>query len=146
MTRLSDAPAAGEFRSIDGEQFEAVLAAASTLALGVREGLARAIFYLVLLWGMRPFEGGNERLGCLLMNAELSSVGHSRILIPARMRGHLERAIERLLRLGDARRTIRLLTALQQWSALLDFSDLELLVARLDWMRAFERPDPVPAG
>jgi hypothetical protein len=142
MVRLSDPEAAGLFRNAESERIEGTLAAGSTLALGVPEGLARGIFYLVLLWSVRPFERGNERLGHLLMNAELSSVGDSRIIIPSRVRAHLEQAIERLVRQGDARRTIRLLTSLQRWSASLDFSDLDVLIGRLIGMRAFERPGP----
>jgi Fic/DOC family len=142
MMRLTDPDLAGEFRVAEREQIEGTLAAGSTLALSVPEGLARAIFYLVLLWCVQPFERGNERLGRLLMNAELSSVGDSRIIIPTRMRGPLERAVDRLLRRGDERRVVRLLVQLQRWSASLDFSDLDLLVARLTGLRAFERPGP----
>ena len=142
MMHLTDPDLAGEFRAAEGERIEGTLAAGSTLALSVPEGLARAIFYLVLLWSVQPFERGNERLGRLLMNAELSCVGDSRIIIPPRMRGHLERAVERLLRQGDERRVVRLLVGLQRWTASLDFSDLDLLIARLTGLGAFERPEP----
>ena len=142
MMRLTDPEVAGEFRASDRERIEGTLAAASTLALSVPEGLARAIFYLVLLWSAKPFERDNERLGRLLMNAELSSVGDSRIVIPTRMRGHLQRSIDRLVRYGDARRVTRLLVDLQRWTASLDFSDLDLLVARLSGMGAFEQRAP----
>jgi hypothetical protein len=143
MLRLSDPAAAGEFRHAESDRIEGTLTAGSTLALSVPEGLARAIFYLALLWSVRPFERGNERLGCLLMNAELSGVGDSRIIIPSRMHKPLEQAMGRLLRQGDAQRAIRLLATLQRWTASLDFSDLDLLLARLTGMRAFERRGPM---
>jgi hypothetical protein len=142
MTRLADPTAGSEFRADNGERIEGTLAAGSTLALGVPEGLARAIFYFVLVWMVRPFKHGNDRLAYLLMNAELSSVGQSRIIVPTRMRGHLERGLERLLRDGDLRRTVRLLEGLQRWTASLDFADLDMLLARLTGMRAFERRAP----
>jgi Fic/DOC family len=142
LMRLTDPQAAGEFREAERDRIEGTLAAGSTLALSVPEGLARAIFYLVLLWSVQPFVRGNERLGYLLMNAELSSVGDSRIVIPTRVRGQLERGLARLLRQGDSRRVIRLLVSLQRWTASLDFSDLDLLVARLTGRHAFERRDP----
>ena len=143
MTRLADPSAGSEFRVGNGERIEGTLAAGSTLALGVPEGLARAIFYFVMLWAVQPFQHGNERLAHLLMNAELSSVGQSRIIVPTRMRGHLERGLERLLHDGDLRRTVRLLEGLQRWTASLDFADLDLVVARLTGMAAFERRAPV---
>jgi hypothetical protein len=142
MTRLADPAAASEFRVANDEGIEGTLAAGSTLALGVPEGLARAIFYFVMLWAVQPFQHGNERLAHLLMNAELSSVGQSRIIVPTRMRGHLERGLERLLREGDPRRTVRLLEGLQRWTASLDFTDLDSVVARLTGMAAFERHAP----
>ncbi|HEX4597082.1 MAG TPA: Fic family protein [Burkholderiaceae bacterium] len=142
MMHLTDPDLAGEFRTDEPERIEGTLGPASTLALSVPEGLARAIFYLVLLWSVQPFQRGNERLGRLLMNAELSSVGDSRIVIPTRMRGHLQRAMDRLLRHGDERRIVRLLVELQRWTASLDFSDLDLLVARLTGMAAFEQRAP----
>jgi hypothetical protein len=142
MMYLTDPDLAGEFRAGEPERIEGTLGSASTLALSVPEGLARAIFYLVLLWSVQPFERGNERLGRLLMNAELSSVGDSRIIIPTRMRGHLQRAMDRLLRQGDERRVVRLLVELQRWTASLDFSDLDVLVARLTGMAAFEQRAP----
>jgi len=142
MTRLADPEGGGEFRAANGERIEGTLAAGSTLALGVPEGLARAIFYFVLLWTVQPFKHGNERLAHLLMNAELSSVGQSRIIVPTRMRGHLERGLERWLREGDPHRTVQLLEGLQRWTASLDFVDLDLLLARLTGMGAFERRAP----
>jgi hypothetical protein len=119
-------------------QIEPTLAAGSTIALGVPEGLARAIYYLVTLWRVRPFERANDRLAHLLMNAELSSVGEARIMVPARLRGQLALSRERLLRDDDPGRVIRLLRRLQRWSGSLDYSDLDALLARLAAMRAFE--------
>jgi hypothetical protein len=142
MMHLTDPDLAGEFRTDEPERIEGTLGPASTLALSVPEGLARAIFYLVLLCSVQPFERGNERLGRLLMNAELSSVGDSRVIIPTRMRGYLQRAMDRLLRHGDERRIVRLLVELQRWTASLDFSDLDLLIARLTGMAAFEQRAP----
>jgi hypothetical protein len=148
LMRLVDPAAAGQLRSgrestslpamIEPERIERTLAATSTLALDVPDGLARAVFYSILLWRVQPFERGNEPLAQLLMNAELASVGEARILVPARLRGRLQLARERLAREGDPGRYVRLLVALQHWSVSLDFSDLPRLLARLIAMRAFE--------
>jgi hypothetical protein len=134
-----DPAAGGRLRSGAGsERIEATLAAASRLALTVPEGLARAIFYSILLWRVAPFERDNEALAQLAMNAELSSVGQARIIVPARLRGRLQLARARLLGAGDAGRYVRLLSGLQHWSAALDYSDLRRLLARLVSIRAFD--------
>jgi len=121
------------------------LAEGSTLALSVPEGLARAIFYSILVWRVQPFDHGSEALALLLMNAELSSAGQARILIPARLRARFEDGRERWSASGDAGRIIRLLAALQRWSASLDFADLDVALDRLVRMRAFVRPAAQPA-
>jgi hypothetical protein len=137
-TGIGSAPAAP---MVEPERIERTLAVGSTLALEVPDGLARAIFYSILLWRVWPFERGNEHLANLMMNAELASVGQARIIVPARLRGRLQLDRERLIRQGDPRRYVRHLVALQHWSASLDFSDLHRLLARLVSMRALE-----PAG
>jgi len=139
LLRPVDPGAGGRFRSGKGSgEIESTLAAASRLALAVPEGLARAIFYSILLWRLAPFERDNEPLAQLVMNAELSSVGEARIIVPARLRGRLQLARERLIRARDPGRCVRLLSGLQHWSASLDYSDLRRLLARLVSMRAFD--------
>jgi hypothetical protein len=144
-TRDPSAPAAAAVPGrIEAERIEGTLAAGSKLAIEVPEGLARAVFYSILLRRVQPFDRGSDKLAHLLMNAELSSVGQARIVVPTRMREHLQIAGERLLRQGDPERYIRLLVALQRWSATLDFSDLNRLLARLAAMRAFDRAPAPP--
>jgi hypothetical protein len=144
-TRDPSAPAAAPVPGrIEPERIEGTLAAGSKLAIEVPEGLARAIFYSILLCRVQPFDRGSDKLAHLLMNAELSSVGEARIVVPTRMREHLQIAGEQLLRQGDPERYSRLLVALQRWSAALDFSDLNRLLARLAAMRAFDRAPAPP--
>ncbi|TMH79727.1 MAG: hypothetical protein E6H52_00840 [Betaproteobacteria bacterium] len=144
-TRDPSAPAAAPVPGrIEPERIEGTLAAGSKLAIEVPEGLARAIFYSILLRRVQPFDRGSDKLAHLLMNAELSSVGEARIVVPTRMRERLQIAGERLLRQGDPERYIRLLVALQRWSAALDFSDLNRLLTRLAAMRAFDRAPAPP--
>ena len=150
LLHLSEPMAAGKLRAGEADasagtivapgRIESTLAAGSTVALAVPEGLARAIFYRVLLWLVQPFERANERMTHLLMNAELSSVGEARIVVPARMRDRLVHSRKQLMREGDPDRLIRLLRRLQRWSGSLDFSDLDRLLERLAGMGAFAPP------
>jgi hypothetical protein len=144
--RLREAALAGVPKErVVPERIVGTLAAGSTLALAVPEGLARAIFYSILLWRVHPFRRGNEAMARLLMNAELSTVGEGRILIPARLRPALERGRNRLMRVGDPGRVARLLSALQRWTASLDWADLDRLMPRLRRARAFDGPRLAPA-
>lgn len=111
------------------------LSAASQLALSVPEGLARAVFYALMQWCIQPFEHGGERLARLVMNAELSSVGQARILLPVCLRQRLADARERIRGPQGAAEGVRdyarLLESLQRWSAALDGSRLETLIESL---------------
>jgi len=146
MMQLGRADAASGFRTegaqpaaagfVEADRIHGTLRAGSLLARGIPDGLARAIFYSILIWRVHPFDRGSESMASLLMNAELSSVSESRILVAPRMRARLEQSRQALLRTGDPSRLIRLLAALQRWTASLDFSDLDRLLARLDRARA----------
>ncbi|MBV8208524.1 MAG: hypothetical protein JO133_00520 [Burkholderiaceae bacterium] len=107
------------------------LTVGSLLALGTPEGLARAIFYFVLVNVVRPFERDNSTAAHLLMNAELAGADQERVIVPARLRPRLETCMQRLLDGGDASAAVRLLRRLQRWTALLDFGALDSLLARL---------------
>ena len=115
---------------VDPERIRSTLIAGSKLARGVPDGLARAILYSVLVFRTEPFEHGNEPLAYLLMNAELSSVGEARIIIPARSRARIEQSRETLMLGGDAGPYIRALDELQGWTRALDFSELDRLLVQ----------------
>jgi hypothetical protein len=125
MSQLDAQAHAGQFRTgvartpatgwIEAGRIRSTLVAGSQLARGVPDGLARAIFYSVLVWRIQPFEHGSECLAHLLMNAELSSVGEARIIIPTASRSHLVDSRNQLSLGGDASQYIGALVALQRW-------------------------------
>src|SRR5882757_92474 len=116
---------------VDPERIRSTLIAGSKLARGVPDGLARAILYSVLVLRTQPFEHGNEPLAYLLMNAELSSVGEARIIIPARSRSRIDQSREALMLGGDAGPYIAALDQLQGWTSALDFSELDRLLVQV---------------
>ena len=48
----------------------------------VRPGFCRALYVLFVVSEVHPFTDGNGRVSRVMMNAELSSVGQARIVIP----------------------------------------------------------------
>jgi len=150
MNQLDAQAHPGQFRSgvaratatgVDAARIRSTLVAASQLARGVPDGLARAIFYSALLWRIHPFEHDTEPLAHLLMNAELSSVGEARIIIPPRSRSRVMDSRNGLNPGGDPGDYIHALVALQRWTAALDWSGLDRLQAQVASM-----PEPLSGG
>jgi len=75
------------------------------------------------------------------MNAELSSVGEARIIIPPRSRSRVMDSRNGLDPGGDPGDYIHALVALQRWTAALDWSGLDRLQAQVASM-----PEPLSGG
>jgi hypothetical protein len=116
-------------------------------AYGLRDALdrpfARAVFMMFLISEVHPFDDGNGRLARLSMNAELSSAGQHRILIPIISRNDYLNGLRRLSRDHDPNLLCRVLATLWRWSSQVDFSDLAL--ARVDMDRTNALVDPTDA-
>ena len=110
----------------------------SALALGVPEGLHRAIYYAFLLSEVHPFDDGNGRLSRLLMNAELSRVGLCRVIIPTLYHPQYVDCQRALTRGNDPQGFIRSIDHAARWCAGFDYSDLQQLIAHLHAANAFE--------
>lgn len=111
------------------------------LAIGVPEGLARAIFYAFLVSEVHPFGDGNGRLSRLLMNAELSRCGRCRIIIPTLFHEQYVDAQRALSRRDDPEPLIRALGHIAHWAVLFDYQDLKQVVAAMKQANAFQE-DP----
>jgi hypothetical protein len=73
---------AGTTQFVDPAMVRGTLAEGSASARSVPEGTARAIYYAFLVSEVHPFDDGNGRLSRLVMNAELTRSGLSRIIVP----------------------------------------------------------------
>lgn len=110
----------------------------SQLALTVPEGLARAIFYAFLVSETHPFSDGNGRLSRLTMNAELSRLGLSRIIIPTLFHPQYVDCQRALTRNNEPDGFIKALGYAAHWCSEFDYSDLPGLIAALHATNAFE--------
>lgn len=111
----------------------------STLARSVPEGLPRAIYLAFLISEVHPFSDGNGRISRLVMNAELSRTGGSRIIIPILFHEEYVDCQRQLSRQNDPGGHIRALTLIQAWTRAFDYSDFEALIAAVTKTNAYER-------
>lgn len=120
---------------------------AGTLTEGFRyyealpKGLARAIFMMFLVAEVHPFTDGNGRVARVLMNADLTAAGLQRIVVPLSFRDDYMQSLRALSRNTDPRPFVRVLDYLQQYSAAIDWSDLQQTEPALRATNAFLTPD-----
>lgn len=129
---------AGTTKFVEPAMVRGTLAEGSRLALSVPEGLARAIYYAFLISEVHPFDDGNGRLSRLVMNAELTRTGLSRIIIPPLYHPQYVDCARALTRGNDPVGFVRSLAKMARWSSRFDYSKLDKLIATLRTTNALE--------
>jgi hypothetical protein len=87
-------------------------------------GFARAVFAMFLVAEVHPFGDGNGRVARALANAELTSAGRRRLVIPIVYRDDYLQALRAMSRLSAPRALIRVLDRAQAWAAGVDWSSM----------------------
>ncbi|WP_328807221.1 Fic family protein [Paraburkholderia elongata] len=129
---------AGTTQFVQPSHVRGTLAEGSRLALTIPEGMARAIYYLFLIVEVHPFADGNGRLSRLVMNAELSRCGRSRITIPTLFHPQFVDCLRALTQSGRPEPLINALSRMGSWCATFDYADLAGLVSAMRSANAFE--------
>jgi hypothetical protein len=129
---------AGTTRFVEPAMVRGTMEEGSRLALSVPEGMARAVFYAFLVSEVHPFEDGNGRLSRLAMNAELSRVGLSRIVIPTLFHPQYVDFARVLTRQNEASGFVRSLAKMARWSSQFDYNDLDEVIAAIRKTNALE--------
>lgn len=111
---------------------------ASALLPLVRPGFPRAVLAHFLVVEIHPFVDGNGRLSRLVMNAELSAMGLTRIIIPTISRDDYLGALRLLTHENNALPLIRFLARMQEWTASFDYADASSLQAQMERCNAFQ--------
>ena len=104
-------------------------------------GLPKAIFMMYLIGEVHPFTDGNGRVARVLMNAELSTAGEQRIVIPIVYRDDYLQALRTMSRNADPRPLVRVLDFAQAYAEAIDWSDLSAAERVLEQTNAFVTPD-----
>lgn len=132
---------AGRTRFVEPAFVRGTLLEGVRLAASVPEGLARAIFYAILVSDIHPFSDDNGRISRLVMNAELSRTGLARIIIPTLFHEQYVDAQRALSRRNDPEPLIRALSHIARWATLFDYADVRAVVEAIRRTNAFEE-DP----
>lgn len=105
------------------------------------EGFQRAAFMMFLVSEVHPFVDGNGRIARLMMNAELSKMNLTRILIPIVYREDYLLSLKKLSRQNKPETYIRMLEKAYRYAAGLIPTSLEKLENQLSETNAFKEPD-----
>jgi hypothetical protein len=129
---------AGTTKFVEPGMVRGTLTEGSRLALSVPEGLARAIYYAFLVSEVHPFDDGNGRLSRLVMNAELTRTGLTRIIVPTLYHPQYVDCARALTRANDPVGFVRSLAKMVRWTSQFDYSNLDTLIEVLRKTNALE--------
>lgn len=88
------------------------------------DGLPRAVYVMAVVAEVHPFADGNGRAARLMMNAELSSVGQCRIVVPTVLRNEYIAALRRFSNgNGDVTALLEVLELAWRWTAAMPWGD-----------------------
>ena len=105
---------------------------------GLPTATGRALFTMFIISEVHPFEDGNGRMARLMMNAELSSGGESKIIIPTVYREDYLLNLRRLTRHQDVPAYIKMMRRAQAFSHWLEPQDYDELKQQLEDANAYD--------
>ena len=98
----------------------------------------RSVMVMFVVSEVHPFDDGNGRLARIMMNAELHAAGQMRTVVPTVFRDDYLGALRRLSRQEDPSVLVKALRFANDWTARIDFSDLETARAQMAATHAFD--------
>ena len=114
---------AGSYQFVDPDLVLGTLALGFDVLAGLTNPFDRAVFAMFLVAEVHPFDDGNGRVARLVMNAELSAAGQSRIIVPTVHRNEYQIALRQMSREKRAPLLARTMSDAWQWTAQMDFTD-----------------------
>ncbi len=129
---------AGGTLFVDPSLVEGTLAEGYRRLVDLDTAWERSVMVMFLVAEVHPFDDGNGRLARIMMNAELHAAGQMRTVIPTVFRDDYLGALRRLSRQEDPSVLIKALRFANDWTARIDFSDLEGARAQMAATNAFE--------
>lgn len=129
---------AGGYAFVDPEAVEGTLLRGFDVLASVSDPLHRAASMMLLLTEVHPFDDGNGRLARLLANAELSSAGQVRIVIPTIYRNNYLAGLVGVSNgAGRGQTLLSVLDFAQRWTAAIDWTSYEAAHADLTGVSAY---------
>jgi Fic family protein len=131
---------AGDTVFVDPELVRGTLEKGFEIFRSFSEPWSRAVFLTFLISEVQPFADGNGRLARVMMNAELISGRQRRIIIPTVYRDDYLLALRAMTRESNPTPLIRMLDFAQEFTARIDFGDLQGALVQLRAANAFLTP------
>ena len=107
----------------------------------ITHSFAKAAYMMFVVSEVHPFLDGNGRVARIMMNAELTSGGQSKIIIPTVYRDDYMGALRKLTRWGDPDAYIRMLERAQEFSESVYDNDMDEMQLFLEKCNAFLEPE-----
>lgn len=128
---------AGETYFVDYQLVKGTLQKGFEFYQALREPFARALMMMFIVSEVHPFNDGNGRLSRIMMNAELTHAGETKIILPTVFRDDYILTLRRLSRQGDPSALIRAMQRIHRFSSTLDGSDMSQMTQYLRSCNAF---------
>lgn len=106
----------------------------------LKDPFARAVYMMFLVSEVHPFLDGNGRIARVMMNAELSAKGFSKVIIPTVYREDYMGALRKLTRQQIADPFIRMMLRAYEFSSTLIQKNLDDMEQYLETCDAFKEP------
>ena len=131
---------AGSTEFVDWQLVQGTLKKGFELYSILKSPFAKAAYMMFMISEVHPFLDGNGRIARVMMNAELTAKGLSKIIIPTVYREDYMGALKKLTRQGDPAAYIRMLLRAYEFSATVYGNDMNEMEAYLKRCDAFEEP------
>jgi Fic family protein len=131
---------AGSTEFVDWQLVQGTLKKGFELYSMLRNPFAKAAYMMFLISEVHPFLDGNGRVARVMMNAELTSKGLSKIIIPTVYREDYMGALKKLTKQGESAAYIRMLLRAYEFGATIHEEDMDKMELYLKQCDAFEEP------
>ena len=137
----TEANRVGAYDFVAPEQVEGTLRKGLALLSHIPAGVGRALFMMFVVLEVHPFGDGNGRVARVMMNAELSAAGASRIVIPSVYRDEYVSGLRRAsLNDGDLGGLVRVMAHAWRWTAGMTWADRAAVEGQLEATHALHDP------
>ncbi|WP_419551823.1 Fic family protein [Candidatus Poriferisodalis sp.] len=139
---------AGSHHFVEPHLVEGTLLKGLELTPSVPSGFRRALYMMMMVSEVHPFTDGNGRVARVMMNAELSAVNQTRIVIPTVFRNEYIGAVKRTsasqaLNLSSF---VRVMSFAWRWTAAMPWDDKAATEGQLVATDALSEPDDAAIG
>lgn len=128
---------AGDTHFVTYDRVRGTLKRGFDMSRAIRHPFARAVFIFFVTSEVHPFADGNGRISRIMMNAELTAAGQTKIIVPTVFRPDYIGALRKLSRDRDPEVLIAAMSRLWEYGQWLSSGDFETLKRRFEESNAF---------